>query len=217
MAVVQNTLIGRAKRSIGGVTFMTWKGLNVAKSKPVSVANPNTPKQQMRRSVITQLVAIFRQIPGAIDTGFRTQAIHMSAYNAWLGANSKTPWDFSSPPSATLLPTDLVMAKGTIAVNDDYNGSADVSDAVVTLTWDPAITGPGQSLTDLSNIILFNSNTGQWYVQPIQEARSVGSADIEKTFFDFSAGNLIYAWLFFSSTTSPAVSDSQILNITATA
>ena len=33
MAIVQNTLIGRARRSVGGTTFATWNGLNILKAK----------------------------------------------------------------------------------------------------------------------------------------------------------------------------------------
>ena len=42
MAVLQNPLIGRARKSIGAVTFSTWRGLNVGRTKPVNVRQSNS-------------------------------------------------------------------------------------------------------------------------------------------------------------------------------
>ena len=62
MARVQNTLIGKSSGSVGGATFSTWKGINVLKSKAITVANPKTVGQLTQRNRMTLMVSIFRLI-----------------------------------------------------------------------------------------------------------------------------------------------------------
>lgn len=45
----QNPLIGRSRKSYGDATFYTLNGENVVRTKPMVVANPNTPAQEAQR------------------------------------------------------------------------------------------------------------------------------------------------------------------------
>jgi Family of unknown function (DUF6266) len=217
MAVVQNTLIGRAKRSIGGVTFMTWKGKNVAKSKPVSVANPQTPLQIMRRSALSQLVAIFRLVPGAVDLGFAKQAIGMSAYNAFVGANAKVAFNFSAPPVATLIPANLIFSKGSMQVTPSTGASADVSVGNIDVEFDGTVIGVGQSASDLWTMVARNRTTGVWFASIETGLRSSSAAIVTIDQLPYASGNVIDTWFWFTSATTGISSDSVYNTMTATA
>lgn len=217
MAVVQNTLIGRSKRSIGGVTFSTWKGLNVAKSKPVSVANPQTPKQLMRRSALSQLVAIFRQVPAAVDLGFAKQAIKMSAYNAFVGANALTGFNFTAPPVATIVLANLIFSKGSMAITPSTSAQADVSVGAVDIEFDASVLGVGQSNADESTIVVHNRTTNQWLAIVQETNRAAGAITVDIEEFPFVAGTLIDSWFFLTNPTTGISSDSVYNLITAVA
>ncbi len=73
--IVSNPLIGASRKSMGNATFSNWKGIYVLKTKPISVANPNSQAQIQQRSAFRQLVQAFREMPGAIRTGYKSQAI----------------------------------------------------------------------------------------------------------------------------------------------
>ncbi len=89
--VVSNPLIGHSRKSMGNVTFTTWKGIDVLKNKAISVANPNTGKQIQQRSAFTQIVKLFRSAPDSIRAGFKKQAVKQSEFNAFMGSNMNIP------------------------------------------------------------------------------------------------------------------------------
>lgn len=45
----QNPLVGRSRKSYGDATFYTLNGENIVRTKPMVVANPNTPAQEAQR------------------------------------------------------------------------------------------------------------------------------------------------------------------------
>lgn len=50
MAIAQNPLIGRTKKSFSENTFYTLNGQNIVRSKAVSVSNPKSPAQRAQRA-----------------------------------------------------------------------------------------------------------------------------------------------------------------------
>ena len=50
MAISQNFLTGRMRKSAGGTRFSTWRGLNVVASKPMEVRQNVTPAVQLNRN-----------------------------------------------------------------------------------------------------------------------------------------------------------------------
>lgn len=60
MAISQNFLTGRMRKSAGGTRFSSWRGLNVVASKPMEVRQNVTPAVQLNRnkmSVIGKMVS----------------------------------------------------------------------------------------------------------------------------------------------------------------
>lgn len=178
MARVSNTLIGPSSGRVGNAVFSTWKGINVLKEKPGSVANPNTDSQQMRRSALSQVVSIFRQAPGAIRAGFKKLAVQMSEWNSFSSNALRFAFDYSTPPTALLVPADLLVSKGTISSTPINSIVASVGAGTIIANFPTTAPDPGQSLTDKALIVAYNVTTGDWTGGTTSAARSTGTANI---------------------------------------
>lgn len=69
MAISQNFLTGRMRKSAGGTRFSTWRGLNIVASKPMEVRQNVTPAVQLNRdkmSLIGKMVSKLNPIVGDI-------------------------------------------------------------------------------------------------------------------------------------------------------
>lgn len=147
MAVVQNTLIGKSKQSVGGTTFSTWKGINVLKSKPTSIANPQSDLQMMQRSALQQIVSIYRTINVSVKKGWKKFAVQKSEYNAFTSYALKNSFDFAAPPVADLDPKLLKITNGTITPGgDEPTAVINMTDGL-NLSWSTALVG-NQAATD---------------------------------------------------------------------
>lgn len=87
MAVVQNPIVGRARGSVATTTFTTWKGLNVIKSKPISVANPKTPGQVRQRARIRFVSRLGGRVAQVVRRNFAVLAVGKTAFNAFAQFN----------------------------------------------------------------------------------------------------------------------------------
>ncbi len=210
MAILQNTLIGRSRGSIGGVTFSTWKGLNVGKSKPVSVANPDTDPQKAQRSAMTQIVALFRQVVGAVEIGFRKLAVHQSAYNAFTSYNLKNAVG-KAGAVATIIKNNLLFSKGTIGVVPFLTHVASVGAETIVLTWDDSIIPVGGSATDELSLVAINGITNQAIYLPITggQDRSTGTATFAVPADFMTLGQTLTLYPFWLNSTSGEVSDNN--------
>lgn len=215
MSVVQNTLIGRSRGSIGGVTFATWKGLNVAKGKPVSVANPNTEPQQIQRARLRKGVALYRANSAILNIGFRQQAIHKSAYNAFMSANMLTDavnGGQSSPPYGD--PLALRISKGSLTPTALTVDAASEGTSTVTVTYSDVTTGD-QFTTDQISISIYDANAVLLATVIEHENRS-GLGTTVTTNRALVLGEKIYIHGFFSQASSGKVSDDFVIEFTVT-
>lgn len=87
MALVQNTLIGKASGSVGNATFAGWKGLQVLKSKSTNSYSNPTPVQLENNSKFATIVIFARSIMLLITAGFKAGAVGKSEYNVFTQEN----------------------------------------------------------------------------------------------------------------------------------
>lgn len=69
MAISQNFLTGRMRKSAGGTRFSTWRGLNIVASKPMEVRQNVTPAVQLNRdkmSLIGKMVSKLNPIVNSV-------------------------------------------------------------------------------------------------------------------------------------------------------
>lgn len=209
MSVVQNPLIGRARQKLGGTVFTTWKGLNVIKGRPLTVANPRTDAQLMRRSALSQMVAIGRTISAAIALGFKEQAVFKSAFNAFTGYNLRNSFDYSAPPAATLVPANILVAQGTISPTPLTTLAADASANTVHVEYDASAGSPGQSAADLAKCAVYNETTDTWLVPTnLGNNRGDGENDYTCPAGFLTTGDTVRIYHFFYNATNRKSSDS---------
>jgi len=209
MAVGQNLLFGRMRQKIGGIVTSTWKGINVIKSKPLSVANPKTDKQVMRRAALIDAMKIARQLVAVISQGFKEQAVFKSSFNAFVGYILRNAYDYSDPPAIEFLPDLMLVSQGSISPTPITSIVSDVSVGTTVITWSPGVLAPGQSNNDTVMVVLRNSVTKKYFAGVNLEVRSTGDVTIAIADFEFVAGETVEAYLGFYNVASRKSSDSQ--------
>lgn len=152
MAVVQNPITGRSRNKFASAIFQTWKGKNVLRSKPLTVANPQSPAQKTQREKLKQMVKLYRLISGVIEIGYKSLAVGKSEYNAFASEVLKNAFEGETVETVSLVEEDIRVAKGTITPTPILAVTQDNTD--FTATWDEnAPLQPGQSVSDTAVIV----------------------------------------------------------------
>lgn len=175
MAVTQNTLIGRSRQKVGGTVFRTWKGLNVLQSKPLTVANPNTPAQQARRSALSQMVSMFRAYLSYVRLAFNEMPAGTTQWAQLLKYNLKTAFDFV-PPNANFQPETLRVSSGTL-VNPPLTGFSNPSGRNIQVSWTDNSGSPGANASDRAVMVVATAN-GELYYLADGSTRADGSMTV---------------------------------------
>lgn len=111
MAVIKSGILGGLSGSIGNVTGSSWKGVPVLRTKPLSVANPNTPAQQAVRTPWASLTKLGSSITGAIlQPVWNGIASKMSGYNLFLQKNAQQAFN----ALGEFVPMGLSVSPGTL-------------------------------------------------------------------------------------------------------
>lgn len=82
MGIIKQGILGGFQNKVGPVIGTSWKGINVIKSRPASVAYSNTELQQEQRTAMRQIAAYLRSF-GLENVRLlnNNQAVRMSGYN----------------------------------------------------------------------------------------------------------------------------------------
>lgn len=216
MSILQNPITGRMRQKLGGVVFTTWKGINVMRGKPLTVANPRTDAQLMRRSALSQMTEIARLISDVINLGFKEQAVRKSAFNAFVGNGLRNAFDYSAPPTATFVPEDLATSQGTISPTTWGSMALSAGGNDFQMDWDATNLMPGQSNADVPIIALRNNTTGLWV--PITQGVATRADETVTVTFpagSVSVGNTCQFYFFFYNATNRKSSDSVTSTVIA--
>lgn len=163
MAVVKTTAAGAMSGSVGPITFSNWKGVDTARSKPTSVANPNTLPQQTQRSKFGELGKVGRKMLASLKTGLRNKAIKMSEINVFMALN-KANVSYAAGTS-TVDFNSLIVSQGSVGVPGAITNTAgtapnnvglqiaDNSDGVVALPSDKLYLAVYDTVTKNSALI----------------------------------------------------------------
>lgn len=133
MAIVANTLIGRASGSVGNATFSQWKGLNILKAKIAVMTNPRSSLQQANRARFVALLGFAKLWRPILQFGFKEYAGRMSWMNRFMSVNSHNDflkWD-DLESSWTTQPGSLVIAEGSLYPTPFVVSDADTASIVV--------------------------------------------------------------------------------------
>lgn len=177
MARFSSIALGKAKGSIGNVTFTVQRGQNIAKSKPVSVANPQTQKQTTQRSRFSDasnyakhIASFLQQYHKPVNAKFSPRNSFMNSMLKLGGTNAFTPATVATLPilygNGVLSLPSFTHETAPSYVSGDNKINLDIS-------WNPAAVGQDTG-SDMLKLVLINVTTG--VVQEIanSDERSVG-------------------------------------------
>jgi hypothetical protein len=208
MATVQNPITGRSKGKFANAIFSKWKGRNTLRSKPLEVANPQSPAQVQQRDSFAASMAFARAIAAIVYVGFAQFKDTISEFNAFMKYAYEGWVDKTGPAPAFAFDwPNLIVSKGPIAsVAISSITSADAS-ANIVVNYPSTILGSGQSLSDLAYVVAYNETQDMvGYVAGTND-RQDGSTTVTMSSPN-SAGDVLYCYLFFKSIDSLDVSDS---------
>ena len=216
MSLVSNPLIGRAKQSMGGATFTTWKGLQVLKNKATSVANPRSEGQINQRARLSVLVAMYSFISSVIKQGFKEMAVGMSEFNGFTSANLKNAAVSASGGTASVDYSELLISKGSLATTPIDAIAAENGDYDVTIEFPSANSNPSFSAADKTLVAIYNETQNIWGTAIGTETRNQGAVIVTMPTL-LATGNVLKVYLGFYNATTGKVSTSIYQNKVTTA
>lgn len=206
MAITQNTLIGRSQNKVGGTVFSTWKGKNVLKSKPLTVANPQTAPQQGQRGKLSFLVLFFRAFLSVIRYSFTEVSVGSTEWASFIKYNLKTNWS-GSAPNFTFNPVEFVGARGTL-VNAPNMVASSVTQNGFDVSWTNNAGAPGANGGDIFAYAAFDGLNGvRMEVTMLNRDSSGGTIEFETQ--TGTTPNIIHGW--FVSPSQRKSSDSRLI------
>ena len=88
MAVINSIILGRAKGSIGNVSFSTQKGRVIARQKPSIVANPRSQAQLDQRAKVSAVNVAWYMIGNVVKSGITQLVGYGSQFNTYVSKNA---------------------------------------------------------------------------------------------------------------------------------
>lgn len=197
MARVQNTLIGRASGSVGEVVFLTWRLINVTRSKPVSVSNPNTILQQQQRNRFGATVELYRILKEVLAVGLKNRNRKMTLFNFFQYLNQQNCFDNVGDGTVAFLPEHLIISYG-LAQKLKQGGIQTLEVEGIVRVLFAGGNPPVENDNDLFFGVAFNEDTGQWGLSA-PNTLWVGS---QKNIYMPSSYNInqrLHIWWFFTN------------------
>jgi hypothetical protein len=207
MARVQNPIIGQAVNQAGGMIFSVWKQLKVMRSKPLSVANPQTPAQQAVRRRMALLASLMRELLSEIRVGFTRFQNGTTQWAQFLKENYATGTS-DNGTIAALITTALKFSKGTLLPMEGGN-IAQVTGQEIQLDWTDNSGQQGANASDKLHVILVNANGSAVAAVPVNSTRADGNVTFDAP-ADITAATCKVI-VFYANAAGDDVSDSQYL------
>lgn len=204
MARMYQGILGGLSGKIGNVVGSSWKGIPVLKTKPLSVANPQTAAQVAQRDKMEAVVAFATPILATVIKPLWDRfASRMSGFNAFVQANIGS---FVSVGEFTPSTVKISEGKGAATVVnsvDSANGQA-----AVQLFWTDD-SGEGYKLaTDEVYAVVYNITKQEICSQFEVGVRSAGVIECVLP-SNVATGNLLACYLGFRRADGTVVFDSS--------
>lgn len=175
MGIIKQGILGGFSGKVGSVVGTSWKGINVMKARPLSVANPRTAAQIAQRSLLGNASAFASKILATIIqplwNRFASQA---SGYNDFVSANIDL---FAG--SMPVLAGNLVISTGKMAATVIDSAVATAADNDVEITWTDD-SGSGFKLaTDIAYVVVCDPTAEEVYGFETTATRADGTVTVD--------------------------------------
>lgn len=157
-ATMKQGILGGLSGSVGNVTGSSWKGIAVLKSKPLSVANPQTAAQVAQRAKMTSCVAMLKTCLSEVIKPMNDRfASKMSGFNYAL-QESITAFDDSG---AFATPANFKISRCTNKAQLIDAIAADANILKLNVSW-TSDAGTGYALgTDKMYLFAYDATSGK--------------------------------------------------------
>ena len=209
MATMKQGILGGLSGRVGNIVFSSWKGIAVAKSRPLSVANPQTAAQTEQRDRMSGIVRDARILLASLIQPFWNPfAQGQSGYNAFVSENiaAYAGGDLSDPAS-------FFLTRGSLLGVAGLSATANAATDTVTVSW---TNNSGQSdalATDQLVVGIYNNATQQWVIEAGIDTRASSPHNISVP--GLAAGNVLQVFVAFARPNRSKVSDSSRVQVTA--
>lgn len=157
MAKIKQGILGGFSGKIGNVVGSSWKGINVMKIKPTSVANPRTTAQTNNRDRFSAATLFAKAILLSIVKPLNDRAAQLkSGYNKFVQQCIEA---FDNTGLADL--SKIVISTGRIAPPVDLTCTGLADQKVNAVGWIFDDTVPTASADDKAYVLLVNKTTGE--------------------------------------------------------
>lgn len=177
MAVLKQGILGGFSGKIGNIVGSSWKGIAVMKTKPLSVANPQTAGQVTQREYFSDVVFAAKQIlAGTIKPLWDRFAVRMSGYNSFVKEN------ISKIKPSSDLASKVKIANGSMSATDITTCEIAAGLASASIDW---VDDSGEGLklaTDRAYVVAMDDAMEVLQEWPSVAARSAEGASLPGTF-----------------------------------
>ncbi len=173
MAIVQNPIIGAARKKFGTAVFYRLYGKNIIRTKPVNIKKSQSPALIALRLKFTTVTKLVLQVLPIIRSVYGSSVKNMTAYNKVVSINMKNAFT-GEPP--VLDHTKFVFCDLEGSTISDVEITAK-PDHVLEVTWDPNTVNT-EEMSSLLTFILINCTTNRVMVYRDLVARNAGSVSI---------------------------------------
>lgn len=209
MGVLSRGILGGFRGKVGPVIGSSWKGIDVMKSKPLSVANPRTPAQTAQRNAFSGVVALASAIlVGIVKPLWDRFAQQESGFNAFISANIG---NFNSTGIISNFP-GMVFSRGKLDNIEVTSAAFDASDANVTILWNTT----GGFPDDMLYFVAIRESDQAVLTARTVDERSVGSSVLPIS-TPMAAGETIHYYFMARKADGTEVSDSTATSTTVVA
>jgi hypothetical protein len=157
MAEIKKGILGGGSGKVGNVTMTSWKGIDIIKGRPNSVANPNTAGQVTNRGAFKLASQYASAILASMIIPLMNRfAKRMSGYNLFVSYNKQYfgETDLEHPESVNFGSGKL----GSTVVN--YTNAVDGSPQI-DISWDAALDNRFKLATDKLYILVVGRVSGE--------------------------------------------------------
>lgn len=172
MAITQNPIIGRTRKSAGGMVFSTVHGKNIMRAKPASYRTPDTESHRKRVGKFKAGNELASKVKNYARGFFETQPVGRSAYSAM---SSQIQAAFNIGHAGTeYSPLDVLMGSGSLPIVRCTNQDVP-STSTIKVDWDPTINDPDESDTDTVSVMVTKADGTNGVLLTSTTARSLGT------------------------------------------
>jgi hypothetical protein len=193
--------LGKITQASGGVSFTTWKGINVMKAKATTVANPQTEKQMINRGKFTSIVRYARQILTGLNISLKSLAIKKSQYNVFVGQNVDKIDSATGKLDINFI-TNIVLSRGTL---EGFINLQVISSNINTVVvgWSNSGYNPNTSSSDKVYAYMYSEDNDEFVFISGNVTRVDSSWSIPIP-INFPNGGYYSVWLFLGNETNNA-------------